>query len=260
MVPNARGAIAGRASASDTLSPFPHDVNEPAESPSPRAEFLAGARTIAPVLIGTMPFGFVAGVAAVGAGMTPLEGIALSFFAFSGIAQLVVAQLIAAQSPIVVTLAAVFVVSLRHLMYSAAMSPHMAHLSRRWRMGLAYLMTDQSFAMGVQRFAQPGARGAKHFYMFGASLSLFASWQVAVAIGALAGTQIPPTWSLDFVVTLSFIVLMVPALRTRADLAAGIVAAAVALIAAGLPYRLSLVVASIAGIAAGVALEWKHRR
>jgi len=42
------------------------------------------------VLVGTVPFGFVAGVAAVGAGMTPLQGIALSFFAFSGIAQLVV--------------------------------------------------------------------------------------------------------------------------------------------------------------------------
>ena len=239
---------------------FPPDVPDPSESASPRAEFLAGAREIAPVLIGTMPFGFVAGVAAVGAGMTPLQGIALSLFAFSGIAQLVVAQLVAAQSPIVVTLAAVLVVSLRHLMYSAAMSPHLAHLPRRWRVVMAYLMTDQSFALGVQRFTAPGARGTKHFYMLGASLTLFTSWQAAVVIGAVAGAQIPPTWSLDFIVTLSFIVLLVPALRTRADLAAGIVAAAIALIAAGLPYKFSLVLASIAGIAAGMAFEWAHRR
>ena len=235
-------------------------MHDPPASKTPRAEFLAGAREIAPVLVGTMPFGFVAGVAAVGAGMTPLEGIALSLFAFSGIAQLVVAQLIAAQSPIVVTLAAVLVVSLRHLMYSAAVSPHLAHLPARWRVAMSYLMTDQSFAMGVRRFTEPGERRAKHYFMLGASSMLFASWQVAVAIGALAGTQVPATWSLDFVVTLSFITLLVPALRTRADLAAGIVAAAVALIAAGLPYRLSLVLASIAGIAAGVAFERAHRR
>jgi len=96
--------------------------------PNARSEFLAGCRDIAPVLVGTVPFGFVAGVAAVGAGMTPLQGIALSFFAFSGIAQLVVAQLVAAQSPVLLTLAAALVVSLRFLMYSAALSPHVAHV------------------------------------------------------------------------------------------------------------------------------------
>jgi hypothetical protein len=52
----------------------------------------------------------------------------------------------------------------------------------------------------------------------------------------------------------------VPAVRTRADLAAAIVAAAVALWAAGLPYRLALVVASIAGIATGLAIEARHAR
>lgn len=233
---------------------------EPATTPTPRAEFLAGAKQILPVLIGTMPFGFVAGVAAAGAGMTPVEGIALSLFAFSGIAQLVVAQLIAAQSPIIVTLAAVLVVSLRHLMYSAALSPHLAHLPRGWRVALSYLLTDQTFALGVQRYAEPGERGAKHFFMLGISLTLFASWQVAVAIGAIAGAQVPATWSLDFIVTLSFITLLVPAVRTRADIAAGIVAGAIALLAAGLPYRLSLVIASLAGIAAGVAYERIHHR
>lgn len=235
-------------------------MSDPAAHSALRAEFFAGARQIAPSLLGTLPFGFVAGVAAVGAGMTPLQGVALSLFAFSGIAQLVVAQLIAAQSPLVVTLAAVAVVSLRHLMYSAAMSPHLAHLPRGWRVALAYLMTDQSFALGVRRYAEPGARGAKHYYMLGISVTLFVSWQLTVLIGAMAGAQVPPSWSLDFVVTLTFITLLVPALRTRADIAAGIVAGATALVAAGLPYRLSLVIASIAGVAAGVAFERLHRR
>ena len=72
--------------------------------------------------------------------------------------------------------------------------------------------------------------------------------------------QVPAAWSLDFVVTLTFLVLLVPALRTRADLAAAVVAGAVALLAAGLPYRLSLVVASLVGIGAGFVAEWRHRR
>ena len=228
--------------------------------PNARSEFIAGCRDIAPVLVGTVPFGFVAGVAAVGAGMTPLQGIALSFCAFSGIAQLVVAQLVAAQSPIVVTLAAALVVSLRFLMYSAALSPHLAHLPRRWRVPLAYLMTDQGFAMGVQHYGKPGERRHRHFHLLGISLTLYAAWQASVIAGALLGAQVPAAWSLDFVVTLSFLVLLVPALRSRADLAAAIVAGAVVLLAAGLPYKLALVAASIAGIGAGVLVEWRHQR
>jgi predicted branched-subunit amino acid permease len=76
----------------------------------------------------------------------------------------------------------------------------------------------------------------------------------------VAGAQVPPGWSLDFAVVLTFIALLVPAVRTRADLAAAIVAAAVALAASGLPYRLALVVASIGGIAVGLAIEaWRRR-
>ncbi len=85
-------------------------------------------------------------------------------------------------------------------------------------------------------------------------------WQASVVAGAVAGAQVPAAWSLDFVVTLTFLVLLVPAVRTRADVAAAAVAGALALLAAGLPYKLSLVLASLAGIAAGFAVEWRHRK
>jgi predicted branched-subunit amino acid permease len=222
---------------------------------SPREQFLAGSRQIAPVLVGTIPFGFVTGVASTSAGMSPFEAIALSILSFSGIAQLIAAQLIGAGSPVVVTVAAAFVVSLRFLMYSAAMAPSVAHLALRWRLVISYLMTDQTFANTIRYYEAPGNKEHRHWHFMGSGLTLFTSWQAAVAFGALAGALVPASWSLDFAVVLSFIALLVPAVRSRSDLAAAIVAGAVALVAAGLPYRLSLVVASIAGIAAGMALE-----
>jgi predicted branched-subunit amino acid permease len=227
---------------------------------SPRREFLDGSREIAPVLVGTIPFGFVAGVAAVAAGMTPFEGVALSVLSFSGIAQLVAVQLIAVQSPVLLTIAAAAVVSLRFLMYSAALSPHLAHLDPRWRVLLSYVMTDQSFAMGVRRLSEPGDRRNRHWHFLGSALTLYFSWQAAVIFGVLAGAQVPASWSLDFAVVLCFIALLVPAVKTRADLAAAVVAAAMALAFVGLPYRLALVIASIAGIAAGMAIERAHER
>ena len=222
---------------------------------SMRDEFVAGVREIAPVLVGMVPFGLVTGVAAIASGLTPLQGIALSMLSFSGIAQLIVCQLIAAQSPFLVVVGAGSIVSLRFVMYSAAVSPHLAHLDRRWRALLAFLMTDQSFSMTAARFSAPGERGLRHWHTLGASLTLYLAWQATVVIGIAVGAQVPANWSLDFAVVLTFIALLVPAIRTRADLGAAIVAAAVALVAAGMPFRLSLVVASLAGIAAGMAIE-----
>jgi predicted branched-subunit amino acid permease len=227
--------------------------------PSPREEFTAGAREIVPLMIGMVPFGLVAGVAATTAGLTPLQGMALSILSFSGIAQLIVCQLIAAHSPALVAIAAAAIVSLRFVMYSASVSPHLAHLDRRWRALLAFLMTDQSFSMTTRHFSAPGDRSTRHWNTLGTSLTLYVAWQTMVAIGIAVGAQVPERWSLDFAVVLSFIALLVPAVRTRADLAAAIIAAAVALVAAGLPYRLALVAASLAGIAAGMAIERTHR-
>ena len=225
-----------------------------------RREFLAGCRDVVPLLLGLVPFGLVAGVAAIAAGMTPVEGMALSILSFSGIAQLVVCQLVAIDSPAVVTVAAAAVVSLRLVMYSAALAPHLAHLDRRWRALIAFLLTDQGFALAVARFAAPGDRAARHWYYLGTGAVLYSAWQLAVLAGIAAGARVPAAWSLDFAVTLTFIALLVPVVRTRADLAAALVAAGVALWAAGFPYRLALVVASIAGIAAGLALERLRRR
>lgn len=228
--------------------------------PTAREEFLAGAREVAPTLVGTIPFGLVVGIAAIAAGLTPLQGVALSVLAFSGIAQLVAMQLIAVGSPLPVTLAAATVVSLRLLMYSASLAPHLAHLDRRWRMLVSYLMTDQSFAMTVRRYTEPGSRERKHWHFMGGSFTLWITWQIAVVAGVVAGAGVPADWSLDFIVVLTFVALMVPVIRSRADLAAALVAAVVALAAYGLPHRLSLIVGSIAGIALGMAIELRRER
>jgi 4-azaleucine resistance transporter AzlC len=232
----------------------------PLQIASSREEFWAGCREMAPVLLGTIPFGLVAGIVSVASGLTPLQGVALSVLSFSGIAQLVTCQLIAAGSPAPVTVMAAAIVSLRLLMYSAAIAPHLTHLSPRWKLLLSFLMTDQSFAVSVKHFSEPGDARRRHWYFLGAALTLYLFWQAAVVVGVVAGAQVPADWSLDFVVVLTFIALLVPAVRTRADLAAAIVAFGVALAAAGLPYRLSLVVASIGGIAAGMAIELGRRK
>jgi 4-azaleucine resistance transporter AzlC len=222
-------------------------------TPAARRELAAGARAMAPQLLGIVPFGLVTGVACVASGLTPLQAIGLSLFTFSGMAQLVVAQLTAVGAPPWVILVAVAVVSLRLIMYSAAIAPQFAHLPRGLRWFLASLLTDQSFAIGSTQYPSFPPERPAHWHYLGVGLASFIPWQLAVAMGALLGSRIPAAWSLDFAVTLSFIVLVRPAIRRHADYVAAAAAAIIVLIAAGLPYRLALVVATFAGIAAGLA-------
>ena len=212
------------------------------------------------MLLGTIPFGLVAGVAMVASGLTSIQALALSMLSFSGIAQLIVCQLLAANSPAPVAILAGSVVSLRFVMYSAAVSPHLAHLSWRKRALMSFLMVDQSFAMTTRHFSAPGDVTHREWHTFGACATFYVSWQMAVGAGIALGAQLPTTWSLDFAVVLTFVSLLVPAVRTRADLGAAIVAAVVALVAAGMPFRLALVAASVCGILAGMSIEARHQR
>ena len=67
----------------------------------------------------------------------------------------------------------------------------------------------------------------------------------------IAGTTIPDTWSLSFAIPLTFIAVVAPSIRRRADLIAGVVAAALSLICQPLPWKSWIVVAACGGIAAG---------
>lgn len=220
-----------------------------------RAAFREGVRAVAPQFLGVIPFGLVAGVASVAGGLTPFEAIALSMIVFSGVAQLAIVQLLAVQAPLPVILVAVGVISLRLIMYSAAVAPRFAHLSLGWRWLIASHLTDQAMAVSSARGADHPEDVYPHWFYLGAALPLFVLWQATVIVGALVGSQIPAAWSLDFAVTLSFVVLLRPAIKQHADKFAAAAAIVVSLIAIGMPYRLSLVVATFAGVAVAMLGE-----
>jgi len=221
-------------------------------SPSARQELLCGLRDVIPLLVGAAPFGMIYGVLAVDAGIPVLAAQLMSLIVFAGSAQFIAAQLIGAAASGVVVVLTVFIVNLRHALYSASIAPHTAALPKSWKWLLAYLLTDEAYAVAINRYRDGLAGTQRHWYFLGAGSGLWATWQVSTAVGILLGTEIPAGWSLDFALALTFIAIVVPGLKARADVAAALVGGAVALLAWRLPYRLGLIVAAFAGIAAGL--------
>jgi 4-azaleucine resistance transporter AzlC len=229
------------------------DVCAPAPAPGRAAELASGFRALAPLLVGVAPFGLIYGVLARASGVPPLAAMAMSSIVFAGSSQFLLAQLHGAGAPALVMVATVALVNLRHALYSASLAPHARHLPRRWKAILAYLLTDEAYAATVARYARaPGPHA--HWHWLGAGFLLWASWQVATACGLLLGARLRAALPLDFALPLTFIAIVVPMIRSRAALAAAGAAAAVALAGAHLPYKLGLVAASLAGIAAGSLL------
>jgi 4-azaleucine resistance transporter AzlC len=222
--------------------------------PNARSEFAAGLRAFVPLTMAIIPLGMVCGASAVAAGMTAWQAFSMGWVIFAGSAQIVIAQLLASGAPLAVIIATATVVNLRFMMYAASLGPHLGALGKPWRLLLAYLITDQSYVLGVIHYMEPGERKHRHWYLFAISGATWLCWQLANILGIVLGRVVPQDWSLDFILPLTFISIVVPLLSNRAMLLAGIAggAASVLLI---LPLKLNLIVAVIIGIAAGLLAE-----
>lgn len=220
-----------------------------------RSVFRAGLRACAPVLLGVFPFGLVTGVAMAAGGIPPLEAIMMSMVVFAGTAQLAATQLLGAAAPVAVVLLTAFFINLRFVMYSASIRSHLSGRSLRWRLGLGYMLSDNSYALCITRLAQHPNDADNHWFFLGASAPIWLTWQLATVLGVIAGASVPQAWKLEFAAPLAFIALSVPLLRDRAMVAAALAAGITVLITHSLPMRLGLLLAAIAGISAGLLAE-----
>ena len=222
-------------------------------------EFWGGVKGEAPILLGVIPFGLLYGALAISSHITASAAQAMSAIVFGGSSQFIAAQLVGAGTAGLVIILVVFVVNLRHGLYSASIAPHVKHLPAGWRLLLSYLLTDEAYAVAITRYNQGGDSPTAHWYFLGAGLTLWTSWQISTAAGIFIGAQIPASWPLGFVLPLTFIALVVPALKDRAGVAAAVMAGAVGLLAFSLPYKTGLLLAAFTGILTGLLIEAKPK-
>jgi len=210
------------------------------------------------MLVGALPFGIIFGTLAVSSGLSAGATLAMSALVFAGAAQFIAVGLIASGAGLLVILLTTLIVNLRHLLYSASLLPYVRHLSQRWRVPLAFWLTDESYAVAHRHYLDPNAAPEyKHWYFLGSCIAMYSNWFACTLVGVVLGSTLPgmADWGLDFAMVATFIGIVVPLLRTRPMLVAALVAAAVAVVAHGLPYKLGLMLAALAGVSAGIVAE-----
>jgi len=216
------------------------------------SEFGNGILDELPLQIGVFPFGLVFGIAGLAAGLTPLQVCALSFILFGGASQIVFAQMVGAAAPFAVLTGSVAAINLRHLLYGVAIVNYLRHLPISWRIVLGYLLTDEAWAISMRRFRSQPASPVMHYHLLGAGVTLWVCWQVSTLAGVLLGATIPEELQLGFAVPLTFIALIVPALKKRAEILAALSAGLAALLLQDLPFNLWLIASALIGIGVGM--------
>lgn len=222
--------------------------------------FYRGLRDSVPMQVGIAPFGIIFGTLAGVGGLSLLQAVGMSALVYAGSAQFIVISLLGSGASAAVILLTTLVVNLRHVLYSATLQPQVSALPQRWRILLAFWLTDETFAV-VQRFYRVHGRTPQaHWYWLGVATALYSCWVGSSLIGVLFGQAVPDMagWGLEFAMLATFIGIVVPMLRNRPQIAAALVAGGVALLTYELPYKLGLMAAAFSGIVAGVLLE--HRR
>jgi predicted branched-subunit amino acid permease len=231
-----------------------------------RAELLAGARAVAPMLVGVIPFGLVAGATPATTGLGGGTSIGLSTIVFAGASQLAAADVLADGGGALVAVIAACTINLRMLLYSASLAPHLTHVPLRRRLLMAYFLTDQAYAVSITRWTNEADRAAaggsapdldrRVPYYLGAAVLLWANWQVCTIVGIYIGTAVPDSLPLDFAVPLVFLVLLVPAITSRPAAIAAIAGGGAAVLSAEAGAgHLAVLAGAVAGIAAGALAE-----
>ena len=181
-------------------------------------------------------FGLVYGLAARGAGFSPIEASAMSVIVFAGAAQFAaVGYVLGGFSWLGVVVLTAFL-NARHVLYSAALAPYLAEVPRPIRAVLAHLLTDEAFALSIAHFRRIG-RADLWGYWWAAIVTTFIPWNLATLAGVLIGGQIPDPgrFGLDVIFPAAMAGLAVGFVTGRRELVAAISGAVIG-VAVGLAW------------------------
>ncbi|WP_156782098.1 AzlC family ABC transporter permease [Acidihalobacter aeolianus] len=214
-----------------------------------------------PIAAGYLPVAVAFGVAGQASGLPYWSLAFVSAVVYAGASQFaLLATLSLGAAPLSAALLAL-ILNLRHFVYGPALSRQLAGLNRRSRAGIAFGLTDETFAAAYGRLSASASAKMRRDWLVGLEIGAYLAWQGGTTLGALGGAGML-AWSplfkpvLDFALPLLFVLLLPPLLgqaRMRAASTAG------ALTALALQWQGESAAALVAAAVAGMAAAWLAR-
>jgi len=157
-----------------------------------------------------------------------------------------------------VVILSIFAVNFRHILYSAAITPFMAHFTLPQKLASFFLLTDPQFAETVTR-GESRQRVSFSWYM-GFGLTIYAGWVALSFVGAYFGRAMgdPKAWGFDVLLPIYFLGIVLGFRKRDNFLGIALVSAVASVLAfhyVGSPWHVSL--GALAGVLLAAALPPK---
>ncbi len=213
-----------------------------------------GVLDAGPITISIVLFGAIFGMLSRQAGLSAWQSLGMSLVVYAGSAQFTALSMLAEHANLGAIVLATFLLNSRHFLMGLSMAPHYQGFSRWTVNALAFFLTDEQYAITLNRFRHHQSDSA---YIWAVSLSLYAGWCGGTWLGIAAGKWLPDpnALGLGFSFTAMFLALayyqLTSALRILTFLACGTIAVALAV---WLPGGLHLLAAGLIAFAIGYFL------
>lgn len=170
--------------------------------------FKAGIRDGLPICFGYFAVSFAFGIQASAIGLTVLESAVISAANVTSAGQFAALGIIAAGASYIELAFTQLIINLRYFLMSCALSQRLSpDVHPLHRLGIAYGMTDEIFAVSVSR-AEP----LSPFYSYGLIAVAVPGWVLGTITGAAAGNILPTvlTNALGIAIYGMFIAIVIP--------------------------------------------------
>jgi len=221
-------------------------------------EFRRGFAATIPLWTGTIPFAIAFAALAREAGFSFVETQAMSLFIMAGSSQLAVVNLVSAGAGFISVVLTTAVINLRHILYGLSVDKLWPRRTKPPRSVLAFFLVDESYGMTIKDSLDEGGTDA---YFLGSGVCMYIGFNLGTFAGALAGGKLAEATDLglDFIFPLTFLLLLLPLLKRRADF---VLAALSVLFVLLLDGRVSsgaaLLIAVLAAIGAGSLISYRR--
>jgi 4-azaleucine resistance transporter AzlC len=214
---------------------------------------------ILPISLAVVPWGILCGSLAINVGLTPLQAQLMSLLVFAGAAQLAALTLFGTVGPLSAIFSSTFVISSRHLLYSAVFREHVRKSSFGLRCSIAFFLTDEMFAVTCAYMAKN--KVFSPLYALSSGISFYLIWNIGTYIGIVAGQHIPNLehLGLEFAIAATFIAIVIPTIKTRSTLISVISSGLSAIVLSFFIKEYALIAATIIGMFCGYLTKEKEQ-
>ncbi len=161
------------------------------------SSFLSGLQLGIPIFIGYFPAAVAFGLVARSAGLLFGDTVVFSMTTFAGASQFFAVNLLRSGALILEIALGVFLVNLRHVLFSASLYQKLSNPGRAQKAFIAFGNTDEVFSVASTREGK-----VTPAFMAGLEIPAWSGWVIGSAAGFLVGTVLPEDLQISVGITL----------------------------------------------------------